>query len=135
VRTYQEADRWIPPPVSVISTADRTDSAARRAPLIPKLWFDTQAEEAARFYTSVIPNSRSVHIAHYTETGPREPGTVMTVEFELTGQRFTGIDGRPEFTFDEAVSFQITSRTRTSSTDPPHHLRSGRVPVVSSGPV
>jgi hypothetical protein len=49
-----------------------------------------------------------VHIAHYTEAGPREPGTVMTVEFELTGQRFTGIDGRPEFTFDEAVSFQIT---------------------------
>jgi predicted 3-demethylubiquinone-9 3-methyltransferase (glyoxalase superfamily) len=49
-----------------------------------------------------------VHIAHYTEAAPREPGTVMTVEFELTGQRFTGIDGGPEFTFDEAVLFQIT---------------------------
>ena len=49
-----------------------------------------------------------MHIAHHTEAGPREPGTVMTVEFELTGQRLTGIDGGPEFTFDEAVSFQIT---------------------------
>jgi predicted 3-demethylubiquinone-9 3-methyltransferase (glyoxalase superfamily) len=76
--------------------------------ITPNLWFDTQAEEAADFYTSVFDNSRIVNVARYTEAGPREAGTVMTVEFELDGQRFVGINGGPEFTFDEAVSFQIT---------------------------
>jgi predicted 3-demethylubiquinone-9 3-methyltransferase (glyoxalase superfamily) len=76
--------------------------------IIPNLWFDTEAEEAASFYTSVFKNSRIVTVARYTEAGPRPAGTVMTVEFELDGQRFVGINGGPEFTFDEAVSFQIT---------------------------
>ena len=75
--------------------------------IIPNLWFDTQAEEAAAFYTSVFDDSRIVNVTHYTEAGPRPAGTVMTVEFELNGQRFVGINGGPEFTFDEAVSFQI----------------------------
>ena len=75
--------------------------------IIPNLWFDTQAEEAAGFYTSVFPHSRIVHVAHYTEAGPRPAGMVLTVEFELDGQRFVGINGGPQFTFDEAVSFQI----------------------------
>ena len=77
-------------------------------PIIPNLWFDTQAEEAAQFYTSVFPNSRVVKVTRYSDAGPRPAGTVMTVEFELDGQRFAGINGGPEFTFDEAVSFQIT---------------------------
>src|SRR3712207_9276823 len=72
------------------------------------LWFDTEAEEAAAFYTSVFENSRIVNVTRYTEAGPRPAGTVMTVEFELDGQRFVGINGGPQFTFDEAVSFQIT---------------------------
>ncbi|MGB9377901.1 MAG: VOC family protein [Mycobacteriales bacterium] len=76
--------------------------------IIPNLWFDTQAEEAAEFYISVFKNSRVVSVSHYTDAGPREAGMVMTVEFELDGQRFVGINGGPEFTFDEAVSFQIT---------------------------
>jgi predicted 3-demethylubiquinone-9 3-methyltransferase (glyoxalase superfamily) len=76
--------------------------------IIPNLWFDTEAEEAANFYVSVFKNSRIVFIAHYTEAGPREAGTVMTVEFELDGERFVGINGGPEFTFSEAVSFQVT---------------------------
>ena len=76
--------------------------------IVPNLWFDTQAEEAAAFYTSVFANSRIVNVAHYTEGAPRPAGTVMTVEFELDGQRFVGINGGPQFTFDEAVSFQIT---------------------------
>jgi predicted 3-demethylubiquinone-9 3-methyltransferase (glyoxalase superfamily) len=76
--------------------------------IIPNLWFDTEAEEAAGFYTSVFPNSRIVAVARYTEAGPREAGTVMTVEFELDGNRFVGINGGPQFKFDEAVSFQIT---------------------------
>lgn len=75
--------------------------------IIPNLWFDTEAEEAARFYCEVFENSRIVNVAHYTEAGPREAGTVMTVEFELDGQRFVGINGGPQFKFDEAVSFQI----------------------------
>jgi predicted 3-demethylubiquinone-9 3-methyltransferase (glyoxalase superfamily) len=75
--------------------------------ITPNLWFDTEAEEAAGFYTSVFKNSRIVHVARYTEAGPRPAGMVMTVEFELDGQRFVGINGGPQFTFDEAVSFQI----------------------------
>jgi predicted 3-demethylubiquinone-9 3-methyltransferase (glyoxalase superfamily) len=76
--------------------------------IVPNLWFDTEAEEAAEFYTSVFPNSRVLNVARYTEAGPRPAGTVMTVEFELDGQRFMGINGGPQFTFDEAVSFEIT---------------------------
>lgn len=75
--------------------------------VIPNLWFDTEAEEAAAFYVSVFANSRIVNVAHYTDAGPRPAGTVMTVEFELDGQRFVGINGGPEFRFSEAVSFQV----------------------------
>jgi predicted 3-demethylubiquinone-9 3-methyltransferase (glyoxalase superfamily) len=80
--------------------------------IIPNLWFDTEAEEAAGFYTSVFKDSRIVNVTRYTEAGPRPAGMVMTVEFELDGQRFVGINGGPEFTFDEAVSFQITCETQ-----------------------
>jgi predicted 3-demethylubiquinone-9 3-methyltransferase (glyoxalase superfamily) len=80
--------------------------------ITPNLWFDTEAEEAAEFYTSVFKNSRIVNVAHYTEAGPRPAGMVMTVEFELDGQRFVGINGGPEFKFDEAVSFQINCETQ-----------------------
>ena len=80
--------------------------------ITPNLWFDTEAEEAADFYTSIFKNSRIVHVAHYTETGPRPAGTVMIVEFELDGQRFVGINGGPQFKFDEALSFQIKCETQ-----------------------
>ena len=80
--------------------------------ITPNLWFDTDAEEAANFYVSVFPNSRIVGVTHYTESGPREAGMVMTVEFELDGTRFVGINGGPDFTFDEAVSFQIDCETQ-----------------------
>src|SRR3954463_7397533 len=76
--------------------------------IVPNLWFDTQAEQAAEFYVSVFPNSRIVNVARYTEAGPRPAGEVMTVEFELGGNRFTAINGGPEFTFSEAVSFLIS---------------------------
>ena len=75
--------------------------------IVPNLWVDTQAEEAAQFYVSVFPNSRIVDVTHYTEAGPREAGMVLTVELELDGQRFTAINGGPQFTFDEAISFLI----------------------------
>lgn len=73
----------------------------------PCLWFDTQGEDAAKFYVSVFPNSRIVKVSHYGEAGPRPAGTVMTVDFELDGQRYTALNGGPEFTFDEAISFEI----------------------------
>jgi predicted 3-demethylubiquinone-9 3-methyltransferase (glyoxalase superfamily) len=76
--------------------------------IVPNLWFDDRAEEAARFYVSVFDDARIVNLTHYTEAGPRPAGMVMTVEFEIEGQRFVGINGGPQFTFDEAVSFQIT---------------------------
>jgi predicted 3-demethylubiquinone-9 3-methyltransferase (glyoxalase superfamily) len=80
--------------------------------IIPNLWFDTEAEEAANFYISVFENSRIVNVARYTDVGPGEPGTVMTVEFDLDGHRFVGINGGPQFQFDEAVSFQISCETQ-----------------------
>lgn len=80
--------------------------------IVPNLWFDTEAEEAAAFYVSVFENSRILNVAHYTEAGPREAGMVMTVEFELEGQRFLAINGGPQFSFDEAVSFAIECETQ-----------------------
>lgn len=75
--------------------------------ITPSLWFDTQAEDAANFYVSIFKNSRIVSTTHYNDAGPREAGTVLTVEWELDGRRFVGINGGPQFTFDEAVSFMI----------------------------
>ena len=80
--------------------------------IVTNLWFDTEAEDAAEFYTSVFKNSRIVSVARYTEAGPRPAGTVMTVEFELDGQRFIGINGGPEFKFDEAISLMINCETQ-----------------------
>jgi predicted 3-demethylubiquinone-9 3-methyltransferase (glyoxalase superfamily) len=75
--------------------------------ITPNLWFDTESEQAAEFYCSVFPNSKINAVTHYGEAGPREAGMVLTVEFELDGTPFTAINGGPEFTFDEAVSFLI----------------------------
>jgi predicted 3-demethylubiquinone-9 3-methyltransferase (glyoxalase superfamily) len=75
--------------------------------ITPNLWFDTEALEAAEFYVSVFPNSRITTITHYTEGGQRPAGEVLTVDFELDGQPYTAINGGPQFTFDEAVSFLI----------------------------
>jgi predicted 3-demethylubiquinone-9 3-methyltransferase (glyoxalase superfamily) len=78
--------------------------------LRPNLWFDTEAEEAAEFYASVFPNARVIGKTHYPEGAPREAGMVMTVEWEIEGTRFVGINGGPEFKFDEAVSFEIACK-------------------------
>ena len=75
--------------------------------ITPCLWFDTQGEAAAAFYTSIVRNSRILDVTRYGEAGPREAGIVMTVTFELDGQPFVALNGGPEFTFDEAISFQI----------------------------
>jgi predicted 3-demethylubiquinone-9 3-methyltransferase (glyoxalase superfamily) len=75
--------------------------------ITPNLWFDTDGEAAAEFYVSVFPNSKITNVTYYGEAGPREAGSVMTVEFVLDGQPYTAINGGPEFTFDEAISFMI----------------------------
>jgi predicted 3-demethylubiquinone-9 3-methyltransferase (glyoxalase superfamily) len=83
-----------------------------RSRITPNLWFDTQAEQAANFYVGIFPNSRIVNVLRYTDAGPGPAGTVVTVEFELDGHRFVGINGGPQFTFDEAVSFEIRCATQ-----------------------
>jgi predicted 3-demethylubiquinone-9 3-methyltransferase (glyoxalase superfamily) len=75
--------------------------------ITPNLWFDNQAEEAAEFYCSIFPNSKILSKAHYTEAAPRKEGMVMVVEWELDGVRFVGINGGPQFKFDEAMSLQV----------------------------
>ena len=80
--------------------------------ITPCLWFDTEGEEAARFYTSVFPRSRITDVARYGSAGPRPEGMVMTVSFELDGLKFVALNGGPEFTFSEAVSFQVFCETQ-----------------------
>ena len=74
---------------------------------IPCLWFDGQAEQAAQHYTAIFPNSRIDGITRYGPDTPGEEGADMTVEFRLDGQPYVGLNGGPQFTFSEAISFQI----------------------------
>jgi predicted 3-demethylubiquinone-9 3-methyltransferase (glyoxalase superfamily) len=84
--------------------------------ITPCLWFDDQAEEAARFYTGIFSNSRIGTISRYGEAGQEihggKPGSVLTVAFELDGQSFTALNGGPAFKFNEAVSLQINCETQ-----------------------
>jgi predicted 3-demethylubiquinone-9 3-methyltransferase (glyoxalase superfamily) len=79
--------------------------------IVPCLWFDDKAEEAAKFYAGIFKNSRINLTTRYStagqETHRKAPGSVMTVDFELDGQRFTALNGGPEFKFNEAISLQI----------------------------
>ncbi len=76
--------------------------------ITPCLWFDTEGEEAANFYTGIFEHSRILEVTHYGSAGPRPEGMVMTVTFELEGQQFLALNGGPEFTFTEAISFQVS---------------------------
>jgi predicted 3-demethylubiquinone-9 3-methyltransferase (glyoxalase superfamily) len=80
--------------------------------ITPFLWFDHQAEEAAKFYTSIFPNSRITALTHYGEGGPGAKGSVMTVGFELDGQVFTALNGGPHFKFTEAISLVVNCDTQ-----------------------
>jgi len=75
--------------------------------ITPNLWFDENGLEAAEFYVSVFPNSQINEVTHYVEGSPQPAGSVLTVNFTLDGQPFTVINGGPQFTFDEAISFEI----------------------------
>ncbi|TSD96632.1 VOC family protein [Skermania sp. ID1734] len=80
--------------------------------IIPNLWFDDQAEQAAGFYVSIFPNSRILEVTNYPEVGPGPAGAVMSVSFEIDGQPFIAINGGPEFHFTEAVSLEIPCDTQ-----------------------
>ena len=75
--------------------------------LTPCLWFDTEGEDAATFYTSVFPNSRILDVHRYGEAGPRPAGTVLMVSFELDGRRYLALNGGPEYKLNEAFSLQV----------------------------
>jgi predicted 3-demethylubiquinone-9 3-methyltransferase (glyoxalase superfamily) len=76
------------------------------------LWFDGRAEEAANFYVSIFPNSKILKTARYPEGAPGPAGSVMTIEFELDGRKFLGLNGGPHFKFNEAISFIISCQTQ-----------------------
>jgi len=80
--------------------------------ITPCLWFDGQAEEAARFYVSVFEDGRVLAVTHYGENAPSPAGTVMTVLFTVNGQTFMGLNGGPAFTFSPAVSFMVNCDTQ-----------------------
>jgi predicted 3-demethylubiquinone-9 3-methyltransferase (glyoxalase superfamily) len=84
--------------------------------IVPCLWFDSQAEEAAKYYAGIFKNSKVGRISRYSDAGKdvhkRPAGSVMTIEFELEGQPFTGLNGGPAFKFSEAISFQIECETQ-----------------------
>jgi len=84
--------------------------------ITPCLWFDNQAEEAANFYTSIFKNSKIGNITRYGKEGyeihKREAGTVMTMDFEIEGQKFTALNGGPVFKFNEAISFVVQCKTQ-----------------------
>jgi predicted 3-demethylubiquinone-9 3-methyltransferase (glyoxalase superfamily) len=80
--------------------------------ITPFLWFDTQAEEAARFYIAIFKNSKITTVSRYGDAGPGPKGSVMTVEFELDGQKFIALNGGPHFKFTEAISFSVECNTQ-----------------------
>jgi predicted 3-demethylubiquinone-9 3-methyltransferase (glyoxalase superfamily) len=80
--------------------------------ITPCLWFDTEAEDAANHYTSIFKNSRILNVSRYGSAGPRPEGMVMTVNFELEGIQFVALNGGPDFTFDEAISFQVSCESQ-----------------------
>jgi len=80
--------------------------------ITPFLWFDNQAEEAAKFYTSVFKNSKMGTIARYGDAGPGPKGSVMTASFHIEGQDFVALNGGPHFKFTEAISFVVNCESQ-----------------------
>ena len=85
--------------------------------IVPNLWFDTEAEEAAKFYTSLFKNSKITDVSYFGEGGPRPAGMVLTVAFELDGQSFTAINGGPDFKFTEAISLLVNCESQEEVDD------------------
>lgn len=93
------------PGAASASNGERTQTSPQK--ITTFLWFDNNAEEAANFYVSVFKNARILGISRYTEAGPGPKGSVMTVDFELEGVRYTGLNGGPTFKFNEAMSLVV----------------------------
>src|ERR687886_1517124 len=97
-----------------MSELDETQTNIQK--ITPFMWFDDNAEEAARFYTSIFKKSKIIDVTHYGESGAeasgRPKGTVMTVTFELEGQRFMALNGGPTFKFSPAISFLVSCETQ-----------------------
>lgn len=93
--------------------------------IVPYLWFDTQAEEAATFYTSIFKNSRITNVSYYGEAGPRPAGTVMVVSFQLNDQDFMALNGGPQFQFSPAVAFYVDCETQAELDHYWERLREG----------
>lgn len=102
--------------------------------IVPCLWFDSQAEEAAKFYTGIFDGGRITQVSYYTEVGReqhgQEPGTVLTVEFEINGQKFTALNGGPLFKFSEAISFQVLCESQQEVDRYWTHLGEGGDPAA-----
>lgn len=94
------------------SRQKKTLPAKATQKISPFLWFDNQAEQAAQFYVSVFPKSKILSVSRYGDAGPGPKGTVMTVDFELSGQRFIALNGGPQFKFTEAISFSVDCKTQ-----------------------
>jgi predicted 3-demethylubiquinone-9 3-methyltransferase (glyoxalase superfamily) len=96
--------------------SEPTETEMSTQKITPHLWFEDNAEEAAKFYTSIFKNSRVIDIAHYEESAAevsgRPKGTVMTVRFELEGQQFMALNGGPIFKFSPAISFLVSCETQ-----------------------
>ena len=97
--------------------------------ITPFLWFDTQAEEAAKFYTSIFKNSKIASIKRYGDAGPRPKGTVMTVAFQIEGQEFVALNGGPQFTFTPAISLFVNCETQEEVDALWDHLVDGGKPM------
>ncbi len=95
---------------SMSSAPGQDGAVASGQKIAPCLWFDDQAEDAARFYTSIFKNSKIMDVSRYDEAGPRPAGMAMVVTFQLEGQDFMALNGGPEFKFTEAVSFVINCK-------------------------
>ena len=85
---------------------------AQMQKIVPNLWFDTEAEDAANFYTSIFENSQVLKVMHYGEAGPRSAGMVLTVTFQLEGLEITALNGGPEFKFNEAISLLVNCESQ-----------------------
>ena len=85
--------------------------------ITPCLWFDWNAEEAVKFYTSVFKNSKILVVTHYGEAGPAPKGTVLTITFQIEGQEFIALNGGPEYKFTEAISLMVNCETQKEVDD------------------
>ena len=119
IHAYAQSGGGVPPRACGVFGGAAAGRESRYDSAMPQictfLTFNTQAEDAARFYTSVFPNSRITRVTRYPDLGPQapfKPGSVMTVEFTLDGREFVALNGGPPFTFSQGISIAVTCETQ-----------------------